>query len=618
MAKAVAKGKKPKKIMRVDRLAQHANAGKHKLLVELLHAWRNTASELAVEQWRLFYETGRFNSKHVRLNPHSLLGGARVQMARFQVAGILKGYTGSLADKFKQCVNNSSLSAEQKHKLHRINRASAWYWTEPPEFKKPPQVDSNDMLLARQIFRHLLKHNRKPNMQRINAVLDKRTVRVEQADESSHFHYWLNVATLVKKGRGYKRVAVPLRSHAFAEARPGERSTTWQLNINRDGQIHVGRLTDVSGPYAQQKAAYQIRTPELALDFGLRNLLATSDGDLLGRNFLDKLVAYDKVITGIARHLQRSGKKPRESARYRAKVHALRSYLTSEINRCFNWLIEIRAPGHLILERLDFRCSQLSRRLNRIISNAGRSILKQKLAELEQRLGITSEEGNAAYSSQECANEACGYVDKRNRRGEVFKCLACGFTRHADAKAAVVMKRRCSSPNYRLPFGKLKALNVLVRRYIERFPEPRPGIRRSRDQGIPADPRLSNAYFKAWSSAARLNHGSAVALSNLSQSDNPQLAVKGHGFVLDRRLTYSNWAKIGWSVRLRRSISMASKAEILRMNCLPLSGSSRTWLYTPIGVARANATVPTGLSSLPPSGPAIPDVARANSQLAER
>ena len=48
------------------------------------------------------------------------------------------------------------------------------------------------------------------------------------------------------------------------------------------------------------------------------------------------------------------------------------------------------------------------------MQNCGRSIIQAKLADLEDRFGITSTEVNPAYSSQSC--NACGYVDKRNRR----------------------------------------------------------------------------------------------------------------------------------------------------------------------------------------------------------
>lgn len=42
---------------------------------------------------------------------------------------------------------------------------------------------------------------------------------------------------------------------------------------------------------------------------------------------------------------------------------------------------------------------------------------------------------NPAYTSQTCSR--CGHCDSRNRDGERFKCVECGFECHADVNAAV-------------------------------------------------------------------------------------------------------------------------------------------------------------------------------------
>ena len=39
-----------------------------------------------------------------------------------------------------------------------------------------------------------------------------------------------------------------------------------------------------------------------------------------------------------------------------------------------------------------------------------------------------------AYTSQTCS--VCGHVHRDNRKGEVFRCLACGHADHADVNAA--------------------------------------------------------------------------------------------------------------------------------------------------------------------------------------
>ena len=98
-----------------------------------------------------------------------------------------------------------------------------------------------------------------------------------------------------------------------------------------------------------------------------------------------------------------------------------------------NRLVATGRPASLALERLDFRNPALSRRLNAILRNCGRSVIEAKLRDMEERHGITSEEVNPAYTSQTCS--CCGYVDKRNRRSQsAFGCLWCGQVMHADLK----------------------------------------------------------------------------------------------------------------------------------------------------------------------------------------
>ncbi|WP_254591238.1 transposase [Methanocella conradii] len=45
-------------------------------------------------------------------------------------------------------------------------------------------------------------------------------------------------------------------------------------------------------------------------------------------------------------------------------------------------------------------------------------------------------------TSRTCSD--CGYVDKNNRHGQVFKCLACGHEENADINAAKNIRQRAS------------------------------------------------------------------------------------------------------------------------------------------------------------------------------
>src|SRR5690606_23322302 len=155
-------------------------------------------------------------------------------------------------------------------------------------------------------------------------------------------------------------------------------------------------------------------------------------------------------------------------------------------NRVLNRIIERDRPAHLVLERLNSRTPGLSRRMNRLLQNCGRAVVRQKLQDLEEKYGVAATVVNAAYSSQECS--ACGCVDARNRDGERFRCLWCERRIHADVNAARIIGRRRSSF---IGSGLVTKAGVL-QEAVCRFPERHPRLKQGRS-GARGEARRSEA-----------------------------------------------------------------------------------------------------------------------------
>ncbi|WP_323170673.1 transposase, partial [Pantoea agglomerans] len=51
-----------------------------------------------------------------------------------------------------------------------------------------------------------------------------------------------------------------------------------------------------------------------------------------------------------------------------------------------------------------------------------------------EELGVQVTRVQNAYTSRRC--NACGWTEKRNRKGETFKCRGCGYSANADINAA--------------------------------------------------------------------------------------------------------------------------------------------------------------------------------------
>ena len=135
--------------------------------------------------------------------------------------------------------------------------------------------------------------------------------------------------------------------------RGGERCNVIQIVPERDA-FSVRLMTDMSEVFAKGRADYVPRTERLGIDFGLSTLIASDRGDLMGRGFLDAMTRLDRQLVEIARHLPRSGGRPRDSQRYCALVKRVRGIHAHQ--RALNRLVEIHAPREIVVERLDSAC----------------------------------------------------------------------------------------------------------------------------------------------------------------------------------------------------------------------------------------------------------------------
>jgi len=472
---------KPAAIYRTDLLPHRMNAGKEEKVRGLLAAWRRVCCVQAGEQWRLVFTTGRPNKRHnVSRTGYDILGTSYGQMVRWYVVGQIESWLANRANDFREIVNGSALPAEVKHQLHFVNRWQGWYRSDDLTMRDDTVIPEETRRLARAIFRHLLTRHRKPDFSRASMIVDQRCIALAQS-RGAGFPLWARLSTL-EKG---KRIEIPLVTYPKYEKRAGKRALSVQIS-ERDGKITFGVMTDVSEALAVSREVYRARTEAMALDLGLKTLFATDRGDLLGQGWLVKLQEYDRKITRLAQYRQQHGMKVR-AERYKRYVTTLRGFVRSEIGRILNRLVAVHAPAEIVVERLNFRNPNLSKRLNRILSKFGKNEVARKLKDLEVQFGIVSTEVNPAYSSQE--DSGCGYVDTRNRQSQAaFACKWCGAKRHADVNAAKnLLNRRSVTAIGDVRRHRQAILAELIKRFSERHTGP--PVRA-------ADPRHTNPYFR--------------------------------------------------------------------------------------------------------------------------
>jgi len=477
-------------VLRTGRYKVPANKGKRQKVQALFVAYRRTAKQLARAHWEHFVKSGLL-SRNLKTGVKSELSARYVQTCQYQVVGALNGFLGNCAEAFKDYVLHSSLPEEQRIALLYLNKYKSWFRHEVKMQGEP--IDAATLRLARNIFRHVLKRHRKPCFSRINLALDEKVAVVTtDGGSAKRFRRWLKLSTL-ERGRP---ICLPIEDNSWFDSIAGNWKRFVQISLGESDAITVRLIKDVPA------TPYRPGLPILGIDVGLRTLVATSEGDLFGRNVLPKLIKLDTQISTLAANRQRMGLRVR-SRRYDALVHRMRELLKNEIRRTLRAPILRHKPKHVAVESLDFRSPRLSKRMNRLVQNFGRAEFRRALESYAEQYEFEFTEVKAAYSSQTC--NLCGYVDKRNRRGDVFKCLHCGHRAHADIHAsrnhAARLQEHLGGSEVRA--GRRYRHKLILERLVKRFATAKRLARlqqvllseQRRRDSTPCHWVLSNPYF---------------------------------------------------------------------------------------------------------------------------
>lgn len=373
-----------------------------------------------------------------------------------QAFGAYLSWSALLSNKIKEYLGSSSVDdtlidgQPLLTTCYRINKNQLWYdkpilkWAYSsngelivPTKKHKPEIELAVPDEIMKFMRRLVKQARKsislPNLSKVRTLkLDEKVAKLEVTKNAHHVNYWLKLSTLDKG----KPVYIPLKNNPYYDKllKTGERVPFVQVGL-KEGKLMVSPIL------AHNKAPLRTNSDELGLDFGMVTMFTTSNGERHGITTFTKLKIWDELLLARAKELQAQGIKLSSDPYYKSLQSRIRSFVKNEIGRILNKLAN-KGYAVFIVEKLDFRYSNLSKRMNRLISRAYRKTIKEKLARLEETHGITTVEVNAAYTSQECSK--CGFVSKQNRKSQnSFKCTCCNHSVNADVNAARnIVKRR--------------------------------------------------------------------------------------------------------------------------------------------------------------------------------
>ncbi len=457
-------------MMRTYPHAHAANASKEQQVWDVLRAYRKSAQKISNDQWKTFFLTGSLEQDGPICPTSHEISRRYQQTCQRQVVGTLKSWLSSRKNDFVKLVTHSSLWKDQSEaslqlriQLLYINKYGLWF--KDHVIMRGEVIPGVVMRLARNLFRRLMNLHNKPSFRHVGMALDAKVANVEKPRAARHskFPHWLTLSTLTPG----KPIHIPLRENPHALAAGGDYKAFVQINVRRGtGTLDIARVKDVA-PAFPLGSKKPLVIDSIGLDVGLRTLVTTSTGELLGRNLIDRLSQLDSQISRLAAERQRQGL-PVRSRRYDALVNRMRSFLKNEMGRVLNGLFGRVHPAKVVIESLDFRSPDLSKRLNRLVQNFGRGWFRQKLSMLSEQHGFLVEEVHAAYSSQTC--KSCGYVAKNNRSSQSkFRCHFCGKKMHADSNGAEVIRQRRSRPEYASWKSKRQILQSVIHDFLERW-----------------------------------------------------------------------------------------------------------------------------------------------------
>ena len=395
---------------------------KASVVSEVLKLYRKTAEIIAKFQWSLFFKTGYFNRKaNIKHLNCPLSERFKSTIQYHLVVPTLESFIANVQERFKEIVLSSTLPEKTKRVLLYLNSREEWLvpksekalWIDKDKNKHEYEIVKEERLLAKKIFKHILKSWEKPSFRGISMLLDSKCALLERPKKAKAFDLWIRLSTHEKR----KPIYLPVKLHEYFEERGGK--LTSMVQIAEDGKLRLVKEVE------RKEIAF---SGEVALDFGMECFLVSDRGDLFGRKFYSKVREFAEKIDRIQRDLQRRGKKPTESRRYLRLQHRLSEYVKNEVRRVINRVIELYRPQRLVLE--DLRgflqrvINNFPKSVKRVLIRFGLGEIRRKLKEISEEYGIEVVYVNPAYSSQACSN--CGYVDKGNRKTRSeFECKLC-------------------------------------------------------------------------------------------------------------------------------------------------------------------------------------------------
>jgi transposase len=308
-----------------------------------------------------------------------------------------------------------------------------------------------------------------------------------------------------------KRILIPLTNRDLTAK---DFSGNIKVVLRHDGKVEVHRSinTIVKKPQVRPKEFYlEGKHRVTAVDKGFTDLLHSTSGQKYGAGYGVKMSAWSDSIqkrnSGRARlhslskelgkRLVKLSNEPthsREVKRLGQKISRIRKNnlgsmkvasqretikkeVQKEIGTAVNSFFRAESFEVLVVERLDFEGSSFyGRRTNRLLKTWHKGLLQDALVKSAKMNSVHLDEINAAYTSQLC--RSCDAVDAKNRKGDQFDCIHCGYKGDANYAASLNIRDRFYDSEIGLYTPYMQVKEILMTRH--RLGLSQPGLERDK------------------------------------------------------------------------------------------------------------------------------------------
>jgi putative transposase len=244
----------------------------------------------------------------------------------------------------------------------------------------------------------------KPKITDIELELDSRFIKINLENKTS-FDGWITLSSIGKRisiNIPFKKTKHFNKLYKIGKIKQGIRisknNITFYFNIKDIDKKNKGKT--------------------LGLDIGKINSYSVSDGQK------SKLNKHNQDLNTI---LLKMSKKKRGSRAFKKCESHRKNYINWSIN-------QLNLDGVKILKIEKIKNLRYKKRCSKILSHWTYTEIFDKLESKCEELGVQVIRISPTYTSQRCS--CCGWTQKLNRKGKLFKCAKCEFSCDADINGA--------------------------------------------------------------------------------------------------------------------------------------------------------------------------------------